>query len=543
MAISARSKPPSLVRTRRLTLVAGLVGLALTAVLTWVAFVVDHNSNTRLLQLQVKETAVALSLSEVPTELADALQVATATNSAVAFDRFDAGKIGPGQLAEISLWRRNGTALQLVAHVGPTSGLTGDTPLTTFLSRVHPDTQLEVTSVLPGNPRHVGFAEMAPGDHEYIVFAEGVLPPVGYRMPVPKNSPFSDLNIALYLGRSVRASQLLEATVPTPLHGATASATVPYGDSELLLVGSAKTDLAGGFTAALPWIALGIGLVLTLASVSTLDYVLRRRDVAEALANEASVLADENERLYLEQRNIAGTLQHALLPELPTLDRLEVAARYLPGTAGVEVGGDWFDVIHSSTDRCVVIVGDVSGRGLRAATTMAALRYAARAYVAEGHRPEAILAKLGQILSFDVQQQFATMLIGEIDLTNGRLCLANAGHLPPLLLAGAEASFIEMPSGRPVGLNASDAPLAIDVQLAKGAAIFAFTDGLVERRGEHLDTGLERIRVALAHQRGSMEDIVDRLVTEVLREGFEDDVAIVGVRWRTETRASLLGSP
>ena len=302
--------------------------------------------------------------------------------------------------------------------------------------------------MLPG-PR-LGYAEMPVGEDRYIVYAETALP-ASRRFSVPKSSPFDDLNFAIYLDKTGTGAQLVAASVPVPVRGPTATATVAFGDATLTVVATPMSDLAGGLSAALPWVVLGLGLVLSLLTASTIDYVTRGRQLAVQLASE-------NEALYVQQRDIAGTLQEALLPEVPVLEALEVAARYLPGVAGIEVGGDWYDVVESGPGRCTFVVGDVSGRGLVAAKTMAALRYATRAYLAQGDGPEAVLAKLGHLLDFEHDHQFATVLIGEIDVAGRRVTPGERRPLPPLLLAGGRASYLELPVGVPVGVRGGDAP-------------------------------------------------------------------------------------
>jgi serine phosphatase RsbU (regulator of sigma subunit) len=259
-------------------------------------------------------------------------------------------------------------------------------------------------------------------------------------------------------------------------------------------------------------------------SASALEYVMRRRRLAERLA-------EENERLYVEQRNIAGTLQRALLPEVPNLAGVEVAARYVPGVAGIDVGGDWYDVIRCDGNRLVFVVGDVSGRGLRAATTMASLRYATRAYVAQGDGPAAVLAKLGQLLDFDEDHQFATVVTGAVDGTERRVTLASAGHLSPLLVTGSDARFLEVPVNTPVGITANGPVRETCFTLPDGATLIGFTDGLVERRGEHLDVSLERLRQAASGVRGPVESLLDHLASVLIPAGAADDVVILGLRW------------
>jgi serine phosphatase RsbU (regulator of sigma subunit) len=293
----------------------------------------------------------------------------------------------------------------------------------------------------------------------------------------------------------------------------------------MTLVGAPTTQLAGGLSAGLPWIVLGVGVFVSLLSASTVEYVVRRRQLAEELARE-------NGRLYVEQRNIAGTLQHALLPEVPNLNGVEVAARYFPGVAGIDVGGDWYDVIQAEGDRFVFVVGDVSGRGLRAATTMASLRYATRAYVAQGDGPATVLTKLGQLVDFQSDHQFATVILGAIDGASRRVTLASAGHFSPLLVTGSEARFLDVPVNPPVGIDGNGPLAEACFTVPDGATLVGFTDGLVERRGEHLDVSLERLRHAAQGAGGPIEGVLDRLASELIPDGATDDVVILGLRWQ-----------
>ena len=420
---------------RPLSASVALVGLLLTALLVWTASTVNHNTNRRLLQLQVRQaaTAVGAALPSVQSQLTDALQVEYDTGHPASFKRFSSSKVSThGAFASISLWRASPTGPRLLALVGTEPQLITDGQANAFFSRLRPSADLQVTGILNGQPSHLGYAEMPPGDKDLVVYAESVLP-AKRQVVIPRSSAFNDLNFALYLGRTQDSSQLIEASLPTPVRGLHSVATMAFGDTAVTLVGAPTTELAGGLSAGLPWIVLGVGVLVSLLSASTVDYVVRRRQLAEALAGE-------NERLYVEQRNIAGTLQHALLPEVPDLRGVEVAARYLPGVAGIDVGGDWYDVIPAAGDRFVFVVGDVSGRGLRAATTMASLRYATRAYVAQGDNPATVLAKLGRLLDFGNEHQFATVMLGAIDGAYRQLTMASAGHFSPLLVTGTEAA-------------------------------------------------------------------------------------------------------
>jgi serine phosphatase RsbU (regulator of sigma subunit) len=344
---------------------------------------------------------------------------------------------------------------------------------------------------------------------------------------VPPGGAFSGLDVAAYLGRTTAEDQLVQTTAPTPIRGDTATTRVPFGDTEFTVVAAAQSGLTGPLSAALPWIVLGVGGALALAGGATVGVLARRRAVAEGLAAE-------NERLYRQQRGIAGTLQHALLPEVPSVEGLEVAARYVAGVDELEVGGDWYDVIERPCGRSVFVVGDISGRGLAAATTMAALRFAVRAYLAEGHDIAVVLATLRGLLDIDVDHQFATVLLGELNPATGLIRIVSAGHFGPLVIDTDGARFLECPVAPPVGVPAPAQPAVTEVRVSGPATLLAFTDGAVERRREDLDTGLERLRsTAVAADALPLPAVLDRLMQIPTDNGGRDDTVILGLRWTT----------
>ncbi|HET9075793.1 MAG TPA: PP2C family protein-serine/threonine phosphatase [Acidimicrobiales bacterium] len=507
------------------TLVVGLIILTGTLVLALIAQVVNRGSDQRLVNLQVRQaaTALAAALPTSQTEMVDGLQVARATGSTAAFKQFMTPHVGRAGFASVSLWRRSGTAVSMEALVGARPALAGDGRADSFLTSIAPSPQLSVAGLLADGPaQRIGFAEYPPGDQDLVVYAETVVP-AGHHLDVPRTSAFSDLNFALYLGRSAAPSQLIESSVPTPIRGVRSLATVPFGDTSITVVGTPTTNLAGALSAALPWIVLGAGLVFAVGSMMVAEYVSRRRTQAEELARE-------NERLYLEQRSIASDFQQALLPDLPRFDGLEVGARYIAGTEGLDVGGDWYDVIQNGPRRCTFVVGDVCGHGLKAATTMASLRFASRAYLAEGADPASLLERLGHLEDLD-DDTFATVLVGTVDLDSRRMVVASAGHPPPLLLSDSHASFVPLTPTAPIGVERAR-PEPLTTVVPDGAVVVAYTDGLVERRGEAIDVGLERLRSIRWRDGASVEEILDRLVATLLPGGAGDDTALLAMRWQ-----------
>jgi serine phosphatase RsbU (regulator of sigma subunit) len=288
---------------------------------------------------------------------------------------------------------------------------------------------------------------------------------------------------------------------------------------------SPRKELGGALLARLPWAFGGFGLLLTLAAGSLVERLLRRREHAESLAHE-------NASLYAEQRSVAQTLQHSLLPAtLPQVEGLTLATRYVAGVKGIDIGGDWYDVVSLDNGQLLFVVGDVSGRGLRAATTMAELRYAIRAYAAQGDPPAAILTKISRLIDVGRGGEFATVLCGTIDVPARRVVLANAGHPDLLVIAANEAWYAASSIGAPVGVAGGRPYAEVTVTVPPNATLLAYTDGLIERRGEQLDVGLERLRNAALHHRGSIEDLLANVLARTRQTEAADDTAILGLRW------------
>ena len=534
----ARPSPPLSDRRRILGLPAltFVIGVLVTLALTLVSLSQYHSNEQRLLRLRVRDAGALLTaaLPTLQTNLASAAELADATNGSVArFRAFVAPTMaGPApEFASVSLWRLSDLSRGPVAVAGiPPRIAATPARAATFLAATKAHRTLGVIGLLnPTDPR-LGFAYAAGG---YVVYAENKLPPAR-RAPIQKRSAFAGLNDALYLGRSQSRQDLLTTNVSRlPLPGPTATVVVAFGDNYLTLVMSSRGPLAGSLPKNLPWIIAALGFVLTVAATAMTMRLTQRRRAAEALAERLESIASENRRLFAEQRTIAQTLQHALLPDaLPQGPLLQADGRYVAGEDGVDVGGDWYDVIELDERRLLLVVGDVSGRGLRAATTMASLRFAIRAYAAEGDEPSTILSKVSRLVSVDKTGQLATILCVLVDAEEHVISIASAGHLPPLLIDEDGSRYLESELGLPIGVEAGADYPARPFPLPDAGTIVAFTDGLVERRGESIDAGLERLRAA-ATPNGELRGLMDQLVTAGPGGGGEDDIAIVGVRWRT----------
>ena len=255
---------------------------------------------------------------------------------------------------------------------------------------------------------------------------------------------------------------------------------------------------------------------------------------AEELARRAA-LAIENSRLYARQRTVAETLQHSLLPErLPELPGVKCAAIYRAGGPGVEVGGDWYDVIPLSGGRLGIAIGDVVGRGERAASLMGQLRNALRAYALDGKEPGQLVNALNVLITDAGAEHMATMIYGILDPAKSHFCFANAGHPPALRLnAAGQATYLEAVGGLPLGAIAGNWYEENSVFIAGGDTIVLYTDGLIEERTSAIDAGLNRLREAaeVAPRGQDLNQFCADLSTAVLQgRTCTDDMAILAVR-------------
>ena len=298
---------------------------------------------------------------------------------------------------------------------------------------------------------------------------------------------------------------------------------------------------------------LGLGPSLTVPMSSrgrrlaTLTVVAPQVDAVDHalladLAGRAAV-ALENALLYGDERRTGLTLQRSLLPrEMPRMPDLEVAVRYLPGATGAAVGGDWYQGIL--VDGCLVIaIGDVMGHGMTSAARMGQLRAIVATLALEGHGPGALLDRLSAHADELLDLELATLLVARYDPAARTLVLASAGH-PPLLHAPIDRApyFVDCDPGPPIGTFPGTYAETL-VQLGAADTVVLYTDGLVERRTEDLDRGLERLRQALAELKLPPEAVADHVLRTLGRtRGGDDDVALLVFAHAAATAAAELGS-
>ncbi|MGW2491791.1 SpoIIE family protein phosphatase [Streptomyces sp. NPDC001606] len=277
----------------------------------------------------------------------------------------------------------------------------------------------------------------------------------------------------------------------------------------------------------------------------------RDRELAVELAARAAVCID-NARLYRREHERALILQRSLLPPGdPEASGLDIACRYLPGNAATEVGGDWFDVIELPGHRTALVVGDVMGRGLRAAVAMGELRTAVRTLALLDLEPAEVLSALDEIArglgtpggvrqagrtarqprDADLSEVYlATCVYAVYDSVTRRCTFANAGHLPPVLVEpGEPALMLDVPPGMPLGVGGEPFE-EVEVELPEGALLALYTDGLVESRHHPLDEGLQAFVGALTDSSRPLEDVCDHVLNTLDTHHGEDDIALLMAR-------------
>ncbi|MEU1126720.1 SpoIIE family protein phosphatase [Streptomyces sp. NPDC005899] len=287
-------------------------------------------------------------------------------------------------------------------------------------------------------------------------------------------------------------------------------------------------------------------------TVTCTPVALGNADGADGAPGEAGVLvyatdvtdhAEAAERLRASERRhreTAVTLQRSLLPQdLEQPDDLRIAATYQPGGTDAAVGGDWYDVITLGAGRTALVIGDVMGRGVRAAAVMGQLRTAVRAYARLDLPPHEILQLLDVIASEIDASQIATCVYAVHDPNEGHLVHASAGHLPILVCDqdGTVRRAAE-PTGPPLGTGGW-VHTSGTIALPPGSTAVLYTDGLVERRGEDIDEGVASLERALAGAKGSPQVVCDRLIrSQGVTAEHDDDVAVLVVQHPARTGAS-----
>ena len=265
------------------------------------------------------------------------------------------------------------------------------------------------------------------------------------------------------------------------------------------------------------------------------EYCGRDVELADNLARRTALCID-NARLYNLEKSHALTLQSSLLPKrVSTPPGMEVAHRYVPGSDVAEVGGDWFDVIPLPRDRVALVVGDVMGHGMQAATVMGQLRTAVRTLARLDLPVTDVMSHLDALVP-DMSDSyiFATCIIAVYDPASRTCEVVRAGHVPPVVVLpgpSAKPHIADVPSNRPLGLGFFSEPFqSWTLDLPEGSLLVLCTDGLVESKDRDIEDGLHLLLENLDDPEASLETICDEVTKALVLEGDRDDLALLVAR-------------
>ena len=272
---------------------------------------------------------------------------------------------------------------------------------------------------------------------------------------------------------------------------------------------------------------------LSAANARLLLEIQERSEAQEQLSHEEARAQREHQ--------IAETLQRSLLPDrLPEIPGVALAARYVPATSDMQVGGDWYDVVQLPDGLIGLAIGDVAGHGLQAAATMGQLRMALRAYALQDPSPVSVMHGVHQLALQLPMPEMVTLIYLVFDPATGRLRFTNAGHPPALVIGNGKSLYLGDGLAPPVGVTADAKFTEASQDLWSGATLLLYTDGLIERRGVSIQEGLDRLSLeAVAHATSDVDELCDRLLSSLLdRDQVADDIALVAMR-----PVSLFGGP
>lgn len=290
-------------------------------------------------------------------------------------------------------------------------------------------------------------------------------------------------------------------------------------------------ELVGIHRAAVGALVDEIGRAEVLAAIEFLTESLSTYEMAQRGYREAQ------ERAALAH-DIALTLQRSLLPaEVPAVDGLDVAVRYLPAGPHVEVGGDWYDIVTLGGTRTGLVVGDVMGHGIHQAAVMGQMRLGLRAYLLEDHPLHDVVERTDTLLQSLGGMQTATLVVSVIDLDGPTLSLANAGHPPPVVVGpGGEVEFVRGGHGRLLGLShQADRPVHGPVAVKPGSCVLMYTDGLLERDERAGADGFTLLRDTVDGFAGTPDELCDRVTGAMVEEEPGDDVCLLAVKVVADT--------
>ncbi|MGY0070896.1 SpoIIE family protein phosphatase [Streptomyces sp. QTS137] len=341
--------------------------------------------------------------------------------------------------------------------------------------------------------------------------------PVGEAMPFPAHTPFFQ---CMTTGEPVLVPRISEQT------GHAIASQFEKRDIRPLITGRSMLVVP------LKARQVVLGFMILLRHPKRQAFNDMDRVTGAELAARAGLVLD-NARMYTYQENVAETLQDSMLPHIPPrMAGCDIATRYLPGTLLGRVGGDWFDSVKLPGARTAFVVGDVMGHGLNSAAMMGQLRTAVQTMAGLDLPPAQLLRNLDDLAQRLGDTHLATCLYAVYDPIASELHLANAGHIPPVLVRAADgrSELLDLPTGAPIGVGGVPFESA-RVRVEPGDRLVMCTDGLVEMRGEDIGVGLATLCESAAHPAASMDDACDTIICALnAGGGRKDDVALLMAR-------------
>ena len=324
----------------------------------------------------------------------------------------------------------------------------------------------------------------------------------------------------------------LDSNVPFARAVATGQSVWALTDEELSAFTDAPEPGAKGWIAVPLTTREGVRGALHLSLGSRRTFSDDEREWLESMVSQCGQALERAAQYEVEQ-TIAETLQRSVLPSsLPRVEGVQLAARYLPGSAQLDVGGDWFDALRLPDGKLGLVVGDVVGKGVQAAASMAQLRNAIRAFSVERLKPSSVLVRLNRLADEVLETSFATLAYMAIE-PDTRVCrFSSAGHPPPAIAyPDGRVELLENGRGLPLGTGIRTSYRQETFELPAGSVVVLYTDGLVERRGRSIDEGLDALQAAMVAAPKDPDRLLEHILEHVVgNEERGDDIALLAVR-------------
>jgi serine phosphatase RsbU (regulator of sigma subunit) len=507
----------------------------------WATHTVVRDQERRLLNERAGEVGLVFTsaVGSVTTSLDSVLAVLRVTGAApAAFAKAAAAESStPGTtLALVS--RQSGGSFTVVASSGAfvKAGEVLSGPRRAALGRAAAAAPTSTGVIGSGSARSLGFAQKVTGipgtTSPLYLYREVALGALSAGRQAG-TAPFHEINVVLYASAKPDPAQLLISTAggSIPTKGALFVPQKAGADTWLLGV-RAKASLVGGVAANAWWVVLIAIAIAGLLLASMIQFAMRRRDVALSL--------------YAAEHKQAETLQRSLLPSLPELPGLDLAARYEAGGIGQQVGGDWFDVFGLPDGGAGFAIGDVMGHDLKAAAAMSQVRAALRAYALDGATPSEVLTRLDNfVTTFELTQLVSVVygVLSPVAPDGSRTArFANAGHLPPLL-QGPDGAVAALDDGRSVviGVPFVEARGEATRVLPPGSTMLLFTDGLLEAPDLSLAESIPALeRTVAGHLPATgCNALCDTVLAARRDQTQRDDIALLALRLEPSASGSV----